>query len=78
LKTGVGPHQSTRLAAVSPPYARANGIRFSGSRALQHRLSVIRLPGDALGIDEVLQSVQQIAHKRDLVRRCVLGPSQKV
>jgi hypothetical protein len=67
VKTGVGPRQSTELVAVSPPYARANGIRFSGSRALQHRLSVMRLPGDRLGIAEVEQSVQQIAHQRTLV-----------
>ncbi len=46
MKTGLGPRQSHGLAAVSPPYARANGIRFSGSRALQRRLSVMRLPGD--------------------------------
>lgn len=67
MKTGVGPRQSSGLVAVSPPYARANGIRFSGSRALQHRLSVMRLPGDRLEIAEVEQSVQQIANQRALV-----------
>jgi len=59
VKTEFGLRQSPGLAAVSPPYARANGIRFSGSRAYQHRLSVVRLPGDAKGIDETAQSVQQ-------------------
>lgn len=59
MKTGLGLLQSSGLTAVSPPYARANGIRFSGSRALQHHLSVIRLPGDVQGIDETAQSVQQ-------------------
>jgi hypothetical protein len=59
MKTGAGPRQSPGLAAVSPPYARANGIRFSGSRALQHRLSVVRLPGDIKRIDERALSVQQ-------------------
>ncbi len=59
MKTGFGPRQSTGLAAVSPPYARANGIRFSGSRALQHHLSVVRLPGDEKEIAEAAQSVQQ-------------------
>ena len=58
MKTGLGPHQSGGLAAVSPPYARANGIRFSGSRAYQHRLSVERLPGEGLMIGETAQPVQ--------------------
>ena len=57
MKTGVGPRQSPGLAAVSPPYARANGIRFSGSRALQHRLSVMRLPGDIVTIGETARAV---------------------
>jgi hypothetical protein len=52
VKTGLGPRQSSGLAAVSPPYARINGIRFSGSRALQHHLSVVRLPGDKVMIGE--------------------------
>ena len=59
MKTGLGPRQSPGLAAVSPPYARANGIRFSGSRALQHHLSVVRLPGDEKEVAEAAQSVQQ-------------------
>jgi len=58
VKTGLGPRQSSGLAAVSPPYARANGIRFSGSRAYQHRLSVVRLPGDGVTIGESAQPVQ--------------------
>jgi hypothetical protein len=58
MKTGAGPRQSPGLAAVSPPYARANGIRFSGSRALQHHLSVVRLPGDFIVIGETAQRVQ--------------------
>jgi len=36
MKTGVGPRQSPGLAAVSPPYARINGIRFSGSDGVTH------------------------------------------
>ena len=36
MKTGLGPRQSPGLAAVSPPYARANGIRFSGSDGVTH------------------------------------------
>jgi hypothetical protein len=63
LKTGFGPRQSTGLAAVSPPYARANGIRFSGSRALQHHLSVVRLPGDERTLGEVAKSVQQYEYR---------------
>jgi len=59
LKTGFGPRQSTGLAAVAPPYARTNGIRFSGSRALQHRLSVMRLPGDEMMLEAIIQSVQR-------------------
>lgn len=59
MKTGLSLRQSPGLAAVSPPYARANGIRFSGSRAYQHRLSVDRLPGDGTEIAQTAQSVQQ-------------------
>jgi len=58
VKTGVGPHQSTGLVAVSPPYARANGIRFSGSRAYLHRLSVMRLPGDDICLGDMTKTVQ--------------------
>ncbi len=58
MKTGFGPRQSTGLAAVSPPYARANGIRFSGSRALQHHLSVVRLPGDDITLEAIAKAVQ--------------------
>ena len=58
MKTGVGPRQSSGLVAVSPPYARANGIRFSGSRALQHRLSVVRLPGDDNRLGDMTKTVQ--------------------
>ena len=59
MKTGFGPRQSTGLAAVSPPYARANGIRFSGSRALQHRLSVMRLPGGIKVLEAIINTVQR-------------------
>lgn len=58
MKTGVGPRQSTELVAVSPPYARANGIRFSGSRAYLHRLSVMRLPGDDICLGDMTKTVQ--------------------
>ena len=58
MKTGVGPRQSTGLVAVSPPYARANGIRFSGSRAYLHRLSVMRLPGDDNRLGDMTKTVQ--------------------
>lgn len=57
MKTGLGPRQSSGLAAVSPPYARINGIRFSGSRALQHRLSVVRLPGDDKRLGDMAKTV---------------------
>ena len=59
MKTGVGPRQSSGLVAVSPPYARANGIRFSGSRALQHRLSVMRLPGGIKVLEAIINTVQR-------------------
>lgn len=36
MKTGLGLLQSSGLTAVSPPYARANGIRFSGSDGVTH------------------------------------------
>lgn len=58
MKTGVGPRQSSGLVAVSPPYARANGIRFSGSRAYLHRLSVVRLPGDDNRLGDMTKTVQ--------------------
>ena len=58
MKTGLGPRQSSGLAAVSPPYARANGIRFSGSRAYLHRLSVMRLPGDDICLGDMTKTVQ--------------------
>ncbi len=61
MKTGLGPRQSPGLAAVSPPYARTNGIRFSGSRALQHRLSVVRLPGDGFLLRARVRAVESHA-----------------
>ena len=66
MKTGLGPRQSHGLAAVSPPYARANGIRFSGSRALQHRLSVVRLPGYGQLLRACFQTVE--CHAVDSIR----------
>ena len=59
MKTGFGPRQSTGLAAVSPPYARINGIRFSGSWALQHHLSVMRLPGGIKVLEAIINTVQR-------------------
>ena len=36
MKTGVGPSHSPGQAAVSPPNAPNNGIRFSGSDGVTH------------------------------------------
>ncbi len=52
-----------------PPSAGASRIRFSGSRAFQHRLSVVRLPGDATLLRVPAEAVESHAVDLSLTKR---------